>query len=356
MSLALHAYHRSIQSESENASAYYKLGQWLDRSNKLSAATRAYARAIWLDRDAYPFSILFDRALNFQKINKFELSIECYRELLKMLPQSSRIHYNLGQLYQERGDDRSAILHLLTAIQLNPDNISPRLLYKIADRKAQQGSLKIAVSLLEKLLQYQPNRATTHYNLGLFHHKIGNRQAETRSKLQAFALKPEILRDRDWIQLGIHAYHHLGATVARQFYKTAIDRFPDKLHLQIEYGMMLNALGERNRSQAVFKNVRERLYESVQNNIEFVRAFDRWYRSRSQKVIDEISQLRQTFLNEIAVDPHSTEAQVALLPILHQYEAQLVPPKRPVKTSKIPPLTGMWTSTRDYLNTIDRSS
>jgi tetratricopeptide (TPR) repeat protein len=84
-----------------------------------SAEGRRYAdRGVALNRDI--IRIEMERAISYARQQRSSEAILAFHRVLAMDPGSSQAHYNLGVLYEERGQTAMAIGEYLAAIKLNP--------------------------------------------------------------------------------------------------------------------------------------------------------------------------------------------------------------------------------------------
>ena len=75
-----------------------------------------------LERDVIP--VLLFTALCYTDAGVISEAIEVYYDLLKIDPNNSQVHNNLGRLYVDEGDFETALKHYGKAIELEPDYYS----------------------------------------------------------------------------------------------------------------------------------------------------------------------------------------------------------------------------------------
>ena len=73
------------------------------------------------------------------------------------MPGRSRIHYNLGLLYQQEGDLVRAEQKLVQALQLEPANLDFQ--FALADRYIKRGLLDRAIPVIEAMIATHPENA-----------------------------------------------------------------------------------------------------------------------------------------------------------------------------------------------------
>ena len=88
-------------------------------------------------------------------------------------PQNARAHLSLGVALDGQGRWREALVHLRTAVELDPALVKARINYAIALMEA--GDPQAALPHLRRALELDPERATAHSNLGIALLQLGRR-------------------------------------------------------------------------------------------------------------------------------------------------------------------------------------
>ncbi len=91
-------------------------------------------------------------------LSEYEASQRC-------MPDSWSSHYNLGNFYNDRGDQRRALKEYQTALRLRPDVAMPMV--NAAMLHARLGEAQKAEKLLKRAVEVDPNGAAIRFNLGL---------------------------------------------------------------------------------------------------------------------------------------------------------------------------------------------
>ncbi len=169
-------YQRAIQLEPNNGDAYRRLGQVLERNNRLDQALAAYEKAVEVD------------------------------------PNYFKVYQDLGAYYSVRGDDREAIRQLEKCVQLVPDEPDPhRVLgmayknlgqYAEAERESRiavglaetpialvtlamalmyQGKDQEAIPSLVRAVQQSPNESLWWMDLGIAYRRANRQQESDRA-------------------------------------------------------------------------------------------------------------------------------------------------------------------------------
>jgi tetratricopeptide (TPR) repeat protein len=109
-----------------------------------------------------------NRALTIQK----ELETETSRllELLKDNPENVELHFQLGNLYFRKGDQRQAIQRYNKALQLNPKFVPA--LNNLALVTAANKEYDKALTIFLDVLNYYPDDAETHYNVACMYSRL----------------------------------------------------------------------------------------------------------------------------------------------------------------------------------------
>jgi tetratricopeptide (TPR) repeat protein len=116
---AVECYKKAIESEPDQAEAYYNLGNVFAESHDLTTAKKLFEQAIALS------------------------------------PRDARAHNNLGNIYFEINDYEKALYHYYIAINLEPDYITP--LYHAGLVHHTQGNIDAAQVLWQRALQINPH-------------------------------------------------------------------------------------------------------------------------------------------------------------------------------------------------------
>jgi len=108
---------------------------------------------------------------------EFEKAEEYYKRSIKNESgiRFAQPYYNLGNIYREKGDDKTAIDYFLKAIEADPS--FPFSYQNLSVIYAKQGELKKASDILEEYKKIMPNNPRVYYNLGILY--IGQNNIKT---------------------------------------------------------------------------------------------------------------------------------------------------------------------------------
>jgi tetratricopeptide (TPR) repeat protein len=133
--------------------------------------------------------LLRDRIDDFMRSARARQSFKQNLEAATLNPADASAHYNLGLLYQTRGDFDSAATAFRKAVEIDDQETDAH--YQLGRIARQQGRLDEAIAHFEKVLQQNPNHG--HYEVwretGLVYHAAGQYQ-------DALAMLEKFLGDR----------------------------------------------------------------------------------------------------------------------------------------------------------------
>ncbi|MBO0721209.1 MAG: tetratricopeptide repeat protein [Blastocatellia bacterium] len=101
--------------------------------------------------------LLRDRIDDFMRSARARQSFKQNLETATLNPADSSAHYNLGLLYQTRGDDDSAAEAFRKAVEI--DNLETDAHYQLGRIARQQGKQDEAIAHFEKVVQQNPNHS-----------------------------------------------------------------------------------------------------------------------------------------------------------------------------------------------------
>jgi len=109
---------------------------------------------------------------------------------LRMAPQMSAAHYNLGLIHSQQGNDAAAIESYQTALRLKPNY--PRAQFNLANSLRREGRCYPARDLLKQIVAVQPNWAEAWQNLAAAQSDCGETDAAIASTQRAMRLSPKL--------------------------------------------------------------------------------------------------------------------------------------------------------------------
>jgi len=123
-----------------------------------------------------------------------------YESTLKYAPGSSRVHYNLGVVYEEQGNVDAALKEFLKTLELDPNNAYVRL--DIAAICGNAGDARRAAAYYVEAIKLKPNDpeiVEAYMNLGMMCHRSGHTGQAVQLWRKALELRPDLEMIRGWI-------------------------------------------------------------------------------------------------------------------------------------------------------------
>jgi len=165
---AIKHYIAALQIDPNLVEAYNNVGIALMQEGKIEAAIQQFQKALELRPDFTKAENNLKRALATQK--ELETEISQLHEFLKNNPNNVELHFQLGNLYFRKGDQRRATKYYNRALQLNPKFL-PALNNLALVTAANQEYYK-ALTIFLDILKYLPNDAETHYNIACMYSRL----------------------------------------------------------------------------------------------------------------------------------------------------------------------------------------
>ncbi|MFA5293728.1 MAG: tetratricopeptide repeat protein [Phycisphaerae bacterium] len=122
-----------------------------------------FGRTIELTKNNY--MILDNLGSVFVEQGKFDDAIRCFRESLRIYPDSPVGNNNLGGVLQDAGRNQEAIEYFKLSLKYNPDFLPANL--NLANTLRKEGHLQEAVEYFNKALRIAPNNPDALFKLGI---------------------------------------------------------------------------------------------------------------------------------------------------------------------------------------------
>lgn len=94
----------------------------------------------------------------------YEAAIVSYQNAIALEPDNCDFHFNLGNVWRDKGDLKSALASYRAALRIRPDD--PDVLFNLATVLRGTGDLDAAEKLFRQLVAASPKNHTAHNNLG----------------------------------------------------------------------------------------------------------------------------------------------------------------------------------------------
>lgn len=115
-----------------------------------------------------------------------------YKAAVTTDPGNKFAHYDLGYVYQARGDEADAAAEYLAALRIDPKFAQPLYNMGVLETKSNPSS---AISYFERELQVDPNDATGNFNLGVLLIHQGQRALGNSYLTTGLRLNPSLSAD-----------------------------------------------------------------------------------------------------------------------------------------------------------------
>jgi tetratricopeptide (TPR) repeat protein len=168
--------------------AHCELGVLLDRSGQTSEAESQLHMALKLTRNCSP------NALNamghvLAGENRLAEAVEHYEKAIRLKPNFSDAHSNLGAALERLGRTEESRAHFEEALRLAPANTQAAA--HVGEMLDEHGEVSAAVTRYTEMLRADPNNAATHFKLGRCLALLG-RSAEAKEQYtEALRLQPD---------------------------------------------------------------------------------------------------------------------------------------------------------------------
>ncbi len=201
-----------------------------------------------------------------------EMAIREWQEVLALVPNFVRAHYNLGLAYERLGQRDRAITSLQVAlkivqnmndstgerriqqelerlqgaddylrqVRLDPTNQDAR--FNLAQVYQRQGKLEIAIEEYSKLLESSPNSVEAHFQMGVCLGKLGKTDQAIEMFRRVIELEPEHAASNYHLGLYLSQTNELDEAV--QFLHRAVQRSPDESYYHYNLGRAYAHLGD----------------------------------------------------------------------------------------------------------------
>ena len=232
----------------------------------------------------------FVLALQKHKKNNFQDAKKFYIETLKLNPNYSAAHNNLGILFNQLKEYKKAIKCFERVIQIDPnDSVAYSNLGNII---INLGEHQKAISYFEKAIQINPNYTDAYYNLGNTLNEIGEYQKAISYFEKAIQINPNYT----------NAYNNLGIILNEiGEYQKAISYFEKVIKINPNYTDAYNNLGNIQKKLGKHQKAKDLYEKAIQ--IEPDNLTSHWLSMNIFPVIyknlEEIDQYRKNFTNKI---------------------------------------------------------
>ena len=178
----------------------------------------------------------FNLAIKNHQENKTDIARELYNQVLKINPEFSAAHYNLGVLFKELGENQRAKDCYEKAIEINPNFVDAH--YNLGLIFKRLNNYQKSKFYFETVIGIDPNYINAHKNLGVIFRNLGDFQKAINS------YKNVIKIDRNQVD----AYNNLGIIhadlgelkKAKNIFKKGIEIDPNNINLINNLSILLS--------------------------------------------------------------------------------------------------------------------
>jgi protein O-mannosyl-transferase len=242
---AVEQYEAALRAEPDYAEAHNNLGTVLLRLKRFDEAVAHHREAVRI-RPEYLF--LFNLGNAYVDTGQTSEAIAQYQQALKLDPNASAAHHNLGLVLQAQGKAQEALAEFQTALRLQPDYESAE--YHLANRLADSGQLDEAIAHYQAALRLDPKRVETYNGLGICYAMQGKLPEAEQQFREAIRLNPEFAGAQSNLANALGAQDKLDEAIAH--YEKALQLAPKDFQTHYNFGLTLVRQGRRAEAKAQF--------------------------------------------------------------------------------------------------------
>ena len=142
-------------------------------------------------------------ATTITQLSYWRNSQTLFEHTLKVQPNNYVIHNNLGKYFNKQGEKEKAYVHILKAVQLNPNYTKAR--YNLGCLLAADGMIDEAESSFRKVLTIDPNNVKSHTKLGRVLLIQGKTDDAIEHLKKAFSFDPDYGEARYYLRKALAA-------------------------------------------------------------------------------------------------------------------------------------------------------
>lgn len=193
---AVQSFKFCVQYEQEQKECWFNLGVAYGRKRDFASETAAYLKAVALDPNYGRAH--FNLAVAFEDLGQADKALRHYERAIAAEPktQDARLNRAMLLLTSKRVDE--AVRAFAAAVKVKEDN--PEAWFDYAEaldiqaekqtEPARTKGLRAAVSVYYKAIHLDPRHYRAHYNIGLIHSRLKDRESEVAAYRKCISLRP----------------------------------------------------------------------------------------------------------------------------------------------------------------------
>jgi protein O-mannosyl-transferase len=178
--------------------------------------------------------------MTWNQIGVWRDTTTLWQHVLRVAPQTSIAHYNLGRSYESKGDLAQARESYLQALAINPTHTDAR--YNLARLLAKSGNQSEAIAHYREVLKFKPNDAEARNNLGLLLARKGEIEASLKEFQKAIESDPNY--PQAFFNMGRVLAHQGDLGNAKLKYQEALKLSPEQAEIHFGMATVLTAQGD----------------------------------------------------------------------------------------------------------------
>jgi protein O-mannosyl-transferase len=242
---AVQQYEAALRAEPNYAEAENNLGTVLLRLRRFDEAIAHHGAAARL-RPEYLY--LFNLANAYADVGKPSEAMAQYQQALRLDPNASAAHHNLGLVLQGQGRNQEAMAEFRAALQLQPDYESAE--HNLANRLADAGRFDEAIAHYLTAIRLDPKHAESYNGLGICYAMQGKMPEAERQFREAIRLNPGFAGAQSNLANALGAQNKLAEAIPH--YEKALQVTPDDFQTHYNLGLTLVRQGQRSAARAQF--------------------------------------------------------------------------------------------------------
>ena len=242
---AVQQYEAALRAEPNYAEAENNLGTVLLRLRRFDEAIAHHAAAARIKPE---YLYVFNLANAYADAGKPSEAIAQYQQALRLNPNSSAAHHNLGLVLQGQGRSQEAMAEFRAALALQPDYESAE--HNLANRLADAGRLDEAIAHYLAAIRLDPKHAESYNGLGICYAMRGKMPEAERQFREAIRLNPEYAGAHSNLANALGAQTKLAEAIPH--YEKALQIAPDDFQTHYNLGLTLARQGRRAEAKAQF--------------------------------------------------------------------------------------------------------